>query len=284
MKMTRFAPSPTGLLHVGHAASAWFTWDHAERDPAQFILRLEDIDTTRCRPEYVQAILEDLQWLGISWTQPVRKQSEHFAEYQETLHKLDAMGVTYPCFCTRKEIEEEIARAPSAPHGPDGFLYPGTCRSLSASEQADKIAHGLPYAIRLDLSRALARTGALRWHDLEAGWQEAQPEMLGDAVLARKDTPVSYHLCVTHDDALQEISLVTRGADLFHATHLHRVLQALLGLPTPQYCHHPLLTGPDGKKFSKRNKDLTLCAVREKGFSAVELQRMLRSNAIEKLI
>lgn len=282
--LTRFAPSPTGLLHVGHAASVWFAWDHAGRSPGNFILRIEDIDGTRCRPEFEKAIYDDLHWLGVSWAAPVRRQSEHFAEYRAMLDQLDGMGLLYPCFCTRKEIEEEIARSPSAPHGPEGHLYPGTCKQLSASERADKIAQGLPYAIRIDMDKASAMAGPLRWHDLSAGWQDATPGILGDAVLARKDTPVSYHLCVTHDDALQGVSLVTRGQDLFHATHLHRLLQALLDLPTPDYDHHRLLFGPDGKKFSKRNKGLTLGAVRQKGFSPDELQRMLGANEIEKLI
>lgn len=281
---TRFAPSPTGLLHIGHAASAWTAWDQAGQNPEQFLLRLEDIDATRCRPEFEQAIYEDLNWLGITWPAPVRKQSEHFADYRAALKKLEEMGLLYPCFCTRKEIEEEIARSPSAPHGPEGPLYPGTCRSLTPAQRADNMAQGMPYAIRLDMDRARTQAGPLRWQDLNAGWQDARPEILGDAVLARKDTPVSYHLCVTHDDALQEISLVTRGEDLFHATHLHRLLQALLGLPTPAYCHHPLLLDAQGKKFSKRNKGLTLRAVREKGFSAAALQRMLRANEIDQLL
>ncbi len=284
MYRTRFAPSPTGLLHIGHAASAWFAWEHAGQQKSNFILRIEDIDQTRCRPEFEQALYDDLHWLGIEWPLPVRRQSEHFSEFRTSLAQLGERGLLYPCFCTRREIEEEIARAPSAPHGPEGHLYPGTCRNLSDAEREDKIAAGLPYAIRIDMTEARRQAGDLRWRDLEAGWQDATPEILGDAVLARKDTPVSYHLCVTHDDALQEISLVTRGQDLFHATHFHRLLQALLGLPTPDYCHHGLLTDSDGKKFSKRNNSLTLCAVRDRGFTAEELRRMLRDNETEKLL
>jgi glutamyl-Q tRNA(Asp) synthetase len=275
MIKVRFAPSPTGYLHIGHAASVWFTWDHANRNPENFIVRIEDIDSTRCRPEFEQAIYEDLRWLGVDWVQPVRRQSDHFADYRKALQKLDDMELTYPCFCTRKDIAEEISRSPSAPHGPEGPLYPGTCRRLSAPEIEDKIAQGLPYAIRLDVAKAAAMTGPLRWHDRGSGWQEAHPESLGDAVLARKDTPASYHLCVTHDDALQGITLVTRGQDLFHATHLHRLLQALLNLPAPDYHHHPLLTDHNGSKFSKRNNSLALRTYQKNNLAPEDLRRMI---------
>jgi glutamyl-Q tRNA(Asp) synthetase len=271
----RFAPSPTGYLHLGHAASAWFAWEYANQNPENFILRIEDIDSTRCRPEFEQAIYEDLRWLGMDWIQPVRRQSDHFADYKKALQHLDDMGLTYPCFCTRKEIAEEIARSPSAPHGPEGPLYPGTCRALSATAVEDKIAQGLPYAIRLNVAKAVKITGPLRWHDRQAGWQDARPESLGDAVLARKDTPASYHLCVTHDDALQDITLVTRGLDLFHATHLHRLLQALFKLPTPDYHHHHLLTDENGSKLSKRNNSLSLHDYRKINLAPYDLRRMI---------
>lgn len=274
MTRTRFAPSPTGQLHIGHAASAFFARDQGD----EFILRIEDIDTTRCKAEFEQGIYEDLHWLGLDWPDPVRRQSDHFNEYSAALARLDDMGLTYRCFCTRKDIEEEIARSPSAPHGPEGHLYPGTCRNLKPGDTDQ------PYAVRLNVQEAVRRTGPLRWHDRQAGWQDAQPETLGDVVLARKDTPASYHLCVTHDDAVQDISLVTRGVDLFHATHIHRLLQALLDLPTPDYHHHPLLVDKDGKRFAKRNKGLTLAAVRERGFSAAELQRMIAANEIQQLL
>lgn len=282
--LTRFAPSPTGYLHIGHAASAWFAWDQAGDRKDNFILRIEDIDQTRCRPEYETALIGDLQWLGFNWRQPVRRQSDHFAEYKDVLDKLDDMGLLYPCFCTRKDIQDEIARSPSAPHGPEGALYPGTCRDMSRQEAAERIEAGEPYAVRLTMQKAIEMTGPLRWHDRSAGWQEAHPELLGDVVLARKDTPTSYHLCVTWDDALQEIELVTRGTDLFYATHLHRLLQALLSLPTPDYHHHPLLLDKDGKRFAKRNQGVTLRDLRAKGFSPNQLRSMIAEQNFNDLV
>jgi glutamyl-Q tRNA(Asp) synthetase len=278
--ITRFAPSPTGLLHIGHAASAWFAWNRAQETGGTFLLRIEDIDTARCRPEFETAIYEDLKWLGLDWPLPVRRQSDHFGEYQSCLNKLDEAGLLYPCFCTRKQIEDEIARSPSAPHGPEGALYPGTCRTFSKAEREDKIGSGIPHALRLDVAKATSMTGPLRWRDLEKGWQDAKPETLGDVVLARKDTPVSYHLCVTHDDALQGVTLVTRGEDLFPATHIHRLLQALLGYETPEYCHHPLLRDASGQRFAKRNKSVTLRSLKERDFSPEELSLMIHSGYI----
>ena len=283
MVNTRFAPSPTGLLHIGHAVSAWFAWRACGKNPENFTLRIENIDATRCRPEFESALIDDLHWLGLSWVKDVRRQAEHFSEFKFTLDQLSAMGLTYPCFCTRKEIQEEIERSPSAPHGPEGYLYPGICKRLSASEISEKIESGIPYAIRLDTQKALQITGQLRWFDHGAGWQDAQPQMLGDPVLARKDTPASYHLCVTCDDALQHIDLVTRGMDLFHATHLHRLLQALLDLPVPEYHHHPLLLDSQGNRLAKRNKSLTLRDLREKSFSAADLQSMIESQDFTRL-
>lgn len=280
----RFAPSPTGFLHIGHAFSAWFAAGQNSDSAHSFILRLEDIDQTRCRPEFENALIEDLSWLGFTWPTPVRRQSEHFAEYKKVIESLDESGLTYPCFCTRKEIEEEIARSPSAPHGPEGHLYPGTCSHLSLTERADKIAAGLPYAIRLNMQEALRRTGALRWHDLRQGWQEARPDMMGDVILARKDTPASYHLCVTWDDALQNIDLVTRGEDLFHATHLHRLLQALLSLPTPAYNHHEMLVDSEGKRFAKRNKGVTLRDLKERGFAPEQIRSIIAERNIHELL
>ena len=209
----------------------------------RFLLRLEDIDRTRCRDEYAVAIVEDLSWLGFVWDGPVRKQSEHFADYRRALDRLEAMGVLYPCFCTRREIQDEIARAGGAPQGEAGPIYPGTCRQLDRNQRADRIAGAADYGLRLDLSASISRVGALDWW--EGGRRiAAEPGLLGDVVLARKDVPASYHLAVTLDDALQGVTLVTRGADLFAATHIHRLLQALLGLPTPAYRHHPLLIDP----------------------------------------
>ena len=282
--LTRFAPSPTGYLHLGHAASAWFAWDQGGQDAGNFILRVEDIDQTRCRPEFETALYEDLSWLGLGWITPVRRQSDHFQDYKKSLQRLEDMGLIYPCFCTRKEIEEEIARAPSAPHAGEIGLYPGTCKALSPSERADKIAAGLPYALRLDTENALGMTGALRWFDRTAGWQEARPDLLGDVVLARKDTPASYHLCVTHDDALQGITLIARGEDLFTSTHIHRLLQELLNYPVPEYHHHRLLTDKAGRRFAKRDKSLTLREIRARGFSATQLRSMIEANDLSALL
>ena len=265
--ITRFAPSPTGCLHLGHAASALFAQKQSGPH-GRFLLRIEDIDQTRCRPEFLDAIYEDLAWLGLEWEEPVRVQSEHFADYQAVLDRLNDMGLLYPCFCTRKDIQSEIERIGHAPHGPDGALYPGTCRHCSAQERADRIVAGESYALRLDMDDAIRRVGRqLVWFDRSAGRQIATPQIFGDVVLARKDTPTSYHVSVTHDDHLQGISLITRGQDLFFASHLHRLMQELLGYDVPEYHHHGLLTGPDGKRFAKRDKSKTLRSMREEGMT-----------------
>ena len=274
MIVTRFAPSPTGYLHLGHAYSALDAWRAARKAGGKFLLRIEDIDTTRCRPEFTDAIIEDLAWLGIDWEDEVRKQSEHFAEYAAALDKLDGAELIYPCFCTRADIAVEIARAGGAPQGEEGPIYPGTCRNLPIEERARRIAAGESFALRLDVARAFERIGPLTWHDDEHGEITAKPESLGDVVLARKDTPTSYHLAVTVDDALQGVTLVTRGFDLFTATHIHRLLQALLDLPTPRYRHHKLLTDASGKRFAKRDKALTLRALRESGKTPDEVRAM----------
>ncbi|MBR9972581.1 tRNA glutamyl-Q(34) synthetase GluQRS [Magnetospirillum sp. J10] len=271
---TRFAPSPTGLLHLGHAYGALFAQDQARRRKGRFLLRLEDIDPGRCRAEFAAAIIDDLRWLGLDWDAPIRRQSEHLEEYRRLLARLAARGLLYPCFCTRKDIEAEIARSGHAPHGPDGALYPGLCRSLSADQRAEKQAAGQTCALRLDMAAAIAQTGTLWWHDHHAGRIAAQPELFGDVVLARKDTPTSYHLAVTWDDALQQVTLVTRGQDLFAATHVHRLLQALLELPTPQYHHHPLRTDSQGRRYAKRDKALTIAALRAAGRSPAEIQAL----------
>lgn len=265
--VTRFAPSPTGHLHLGHAHAALFGWAAARAAGGRFLLRIEDIDGTRCRPEFERDLMEDLAWLGLDWETPVRRQSEHMEAYRDALGRLEAMGLVYPCFCTRKEIAAEIARAGNAPHGPEGALYPGTCRALPTDERAARIAAGLPYAFRLDVAAAVERSGPLRWFDRGAGWQAAMPERLGDVVLARKETPTSYHLSVTVDDHLQGVTLVTRGADLFFATHLHRLLQGLLGLAVPEWHHHGLLTNERGERLAKRDGAQTLRALRGAGIS-----------------
>lgn len=272
--VTRFAPSPTGLLHLGHAYSAWFAWHAAQKAGGRFLLRLEDIDRSRCRPEFEAAIVEDLAWLGLAWETPVRRQSGHFPDYRRALGQLDARGLIYPCFCTRADIAAEINNADAAPHGPDGPVYPGTCRHLPWEEAEERKAAGIPFALRLKVDDALAATGPLTWTDLDKGEQRVQAAVFGDVVLARKDTPTSYHLAVTVDDALQGVTLVTRGVDLFAATHIHRLLQALLDLPVPAYRHHGLLTDADGRRFAKRDKALTLRALREAGTSPPEVWAM----------
>jgi glutamyl-Q tRNA(Asp) synthetase len=278
MLTTRFAPSPTGHLHLGHAFSARFAYQAAIEASGRFLLRIEDIDQTRCRAEFEASIREDLAWLGLRWEEPARRQSEHFAQYQEALDRLDAMGLLYPCFCTRKEIEAEMARSGQAPHGLEGPPYPGLCRRLAPDERRNKRKMGQNFALRLDLQAALARTGPLCWHDRARGRIDADPRPFGDIVLARKDTPASYHLACTLDDHLQGVTLVTRGQDLFAATHVQRLLQSLLGLDEPLYHHHPLLTGPDGRRFAKRDAGMTLKSLREKGHSPADVLRMAASS------
>jgi glutamyl-Q tRNA(Asp) synthetase len=272
--VTRFAPSPTGYLHLGHVRSALEGWRAARDSGGRFLLRLEDIDQTRCRNEYTTAILEDLAWLGLNWDGPVRKQSEHLDDYREALARLEAMAVLYPCFCTRNEIRKEIAQAGGAPHASSAPPYPGTCRGLDRRQRAEKQRSGIDYALRLDLARALAMTGPLDWTEEEGARprrKPADPTSLGDVVLARKDVPTSYHLAVTVDDAIQGVTLVTRGADLATATHVHRVLQALLDLRTPRYRHHALVTDAAGRRLSKRDRPLTIRSMRESGISPTEI-------------
>src|ERR1700678_134101 len=265
MIVTRFAPSPTGPLHLGHAYAALYARERGER----FLLRMEDIDITRSRPEFETAICEDLAWLGLDWDGPVLRQSTRFDAYRAALAQLDGEGLLYPCFCTRSEIAAEIARAVEAPHGPEGPLYPGTCRALSASERKARIESGAPYALRLDVGAAARRLLALTFHEAGGGLQRGEivvdPLLFGDVVLARKDTPASYHLAVVVDDAFQDATLVTRGEDLFAATHIQRVLHALLDLPVPSYAHHKLILDANGRKFSKRDQSVTLRALREAG-------------------
>lgn len=271
--VTRFAPSPTGILHLGHVHSACEGWRAAREAGGRFLVRLEDIDRTRCRAEYAAAILDDLAWLGLHWDGPVRRQSEHFGDYQAALDRLEAMGLLYPCFCTRRDIAAEVARAGAAPHGDLGAPYPGTCRRLDAAAREEKRQSGRDYALRLDMEKALTRCGPLKWIEegIEPGPRQADPAPFGDVVLARKDTPASYHLAVTVDDALQGVTLVTRGADLQAATQVHRLLQALLALPTPRYRHHALLTDASGRRLSKRDGALALRALRERGMTPAQV-------------
>jgi len=282
--ISRFAPSPTGRLHLGHAYSAVRAHDLARAAGGQFLLRIEDIDGTRSRDAFVAGIEEDLAWLGLNWDGPVVRQSTRMPLYAEALGKLQAMGLTYPCFCTRAEI----AASASAPHGPEGPAYPGICRDLSESERAARIRE--PHCWRLDMAKAveactpspLAEEGfrGLWWHDEFAGWIQADPLAAGDVVLARKETPTSYHLAVTVDDAAQGVTNIVRGFDLFEATHIHRLLQALLGLPTPRYHHHPLLIGPDGKRLAKRNGARPLAELRAEGADPAELLAALRAGQV----
>lgn len=276
--VTRFAPSPTGYLHLGHAFAALTAHDLAQSAQGQFILRLEDIDAGRCTEDFAASIEEDLDWLGLKWPHPVMQQSERFAAYAAALAALDSSGLVYPCFCTRKDIQAEIENAYSAPHhapaGPDGLIYPGLCRHLTSAERDERIASGEPYALRLRMEAATQQSGKLTWVD-DTGYEStASPEIFGDVVVARKDIPTSYHLAVVVDDAAQGITLVTRGEDLRSATHVHRLLQHLLGLATPTYHHHRLITDQTGKKFSKRDASVTLRQLRESGHSVAEVVRM----------
>lgn len=279
MNVTRFAPSPTGYLHLGHAYAALKAREAGE----QFLVRIEDLDATRCKPEYEAAIFEDLRWLGLSWPQPVMHQSERGAYYAAALDTLQSGGFLYPCFCTRKEIVDEIARAGEAPQGPEGPHYPGTCRYLPRADVKAKMASGAPYALRLHAERAGEEVGALSFVEHgngpegETGDQFVDALRFGDVVLARKDAPAAYHLAVVVDDAAQGVTLVTRGHDLFAATHVQRVLQELLGLPEPEYAHHPVLLDEQGRKLSKRDGVKSLRDYRAEGVSAEEIRARLTS-------
>nr|WP_294526629.1 tRNA glutamyl-Q(34) synthetase GluQRS [uncultured Rhodopila sp.] len=275
---TRFAPSPTGYLHLGHAFSAFNARKRARDAGGRFLLRLEDIDPARCRPEFAAAIVEDLNWLGLDWDGPVRVQSEHLAEYRAVLDRLAAQGLVYPCFCTRSDVMRELSASAAAPHAPDGApLYPGTCRRLSPRQRADRLGAGERWALRLDMAAAL-RPG-LFYEEAGEGRIACHPEAFGDVVLARKDAPASYHLCVTHDDAVQGVTLVTRGEDLRPSTDLHRLIQALMGWPVPAYAHHRLIVDTDGKRLAKRNRAVTLRDMRERGIPPMEIIERLRAEA-----
>ena len=271
MIVTRFAPSPTGLLHLGHAFSALAAFEAARQAGGRFLLRIEDIDTGRCKPAYSQALMEDLRWLGLTWEEPVRFQSGHGAAYAAALDRLRDMGLLYPCFCTRSEIGALAAPQENDDVGP---VYPGTCRHLAEDERA-ALARSRTCVWRLDMARACAMAGDLVWHDATRGRVAADPARFGDVVLARKDVPTSYHLSVTVDDALQGVTLVTRGEDLFAVTDIHRLLQALLELPTPGYRHHPLLRDATGRRFAKRDKALTLRSLRESGKTPRDVRTMV---------
>jgi glutamyl-Q tRNA(Asp) synthetase len=256
-------------------------WRRARGAGGRFLLRLEDIDPGRCRPEFADAIIEDLAWLGLDWDDEVRVQSEHLADYRAVLDDLAARALLYPCFCTRADIQREIAQSAAAPHTPDGTpLYPGTCRALSRHDRDARIASGERFALRLDMRCALSSvSGALTFDEEGEGRVACSPERFGDVVLARKDAPASYHLCVTHDDALQGVTLVTRGVDLKPATHLHRLIQALMGWPAPAYAYHALLTDPAGRRLAKRDRAATLRDLRAQGRSPADVRALAEAGA-----
>ena len=281
----RFAPSPNGYLHLGHAHSALLNFELARRSGGRLLLRIEDIDTTRCRPEFEAAIYEDLAWLGIAWETPVRRQSGHFSRYREAVEKLSAEGLVYPAFESRAEIARLVAREEAKgpwPRDPDGVpLYPGIAKSLAADERARLLESDTPYALRLDMAAARARTGDLGWTergegpDGETGAVAARPEAWGDVILARKETPTSYHVSVVIDDALQGVSEVVRGRDLFWSTSVHRLLQQLLGLPQPAYRHHRLVLDGSGHKLSKSTQATALRELRAGGATPADIRRLV---------
>jgi glutamyl-Q tRNA(Asp) synthetase len=281
----RFAPSPNGYLHLGHALSALLNHDLARAAAGRMLLRIEDIDQTRCRPEYEQGIADDLAWLGVAWEKPVRRQSEHFESYRSALARLAAMEFIYPSFESRSEIAALVAeheRERPWPRDPDGApLYPGTSRLLSNAERRQRIDAGASYALRLDMAAALARVGVLRWTETgvgpagESGVVTADPDAWGDVVLARKETPTSYHLAVVVDDALQKVTHVVRGQDLYPATSVHRLLQALLGLPEPLYHHHRLIRDADGRKLSKSDRSTGLRELRAQGATTADVRQLV---------
>ncbi len=269
---TRFAPSPTGRLHLGHVLAARVASDLARQSPdGRFLLRFEDIDAPRVREEYYSGIEEDLTWLGLHCDGEALRQTSRTAAYEIALEHLRETGLVYPCFCTRREIQEEWSNMAAAPQGPEGPIYPGTCRRLTRADSQEKIAAGIPHAWRLDSQSAFAATGPLTFHDLRFGTITVNPSLLGDVVLARKDIGCAYHLAVVVDDTFQEITHVTRGEDLLASTHVHRLLQALLGLPELVYHHHPLVVDKDGKRLAKRCDALSVAAMRDSGMTAGEV-------------
>ncbi|MCY6383656.1 tRNA glutamyl-Q(34) synthetase GluQRS [Hoeflea prorocentri] len=290
-RVFRFAPSPNGRLHLGHAYSALCNKAMAEECCGRLLLRMEDIDTERCTPLFEEQIIADLHWLNIEWEQPVRRQSDHFADYRAALDELRDMGLVYPACFTRSQIKDHVAEYEKGgkvwPRDPDGApLYPGNERNLTSAEQQDLAESGRPFAWRLDMEAACARLGQpIGWREAgcgpkgETGHIPAKPQAWGDVILARKDTPTSYHLSVVVDDARQGVTDIVRGHDLFHATSVHRLLQALLGLPEPDYCHHALLVDAQGRKLSKSQSDTGIGALRDAGRSAAEVIRMCETGA-----
>lgn len=277
---TRFAPSPTGPLHLGHVHAALAAAGPARDSGGSYLVRLEDLDATRCTAEHADRLLDDLAWLGLNAPLPPRRQSEHLADYATSLGRLAAAELLYPCFCSRAEVLREAAQSGHAPHTPDGGLrYPGTCRDLPAEERARRIGQGTPHVLRLRMGQAIQRAGPLSYEErgLDPGRITCDPARFGDVVLARRDLPASYHLAVVHDDALQGVTLVTRGVDLAPATHLHRLLQALLGLPAPAYAHHRLLLDAAGRRLAKRDGAASVATLRKAGLTPAAVLDAARS-------
>jgi glutamyl-Q tRNA(Asp) synthetase len=271
MIITRFAPSPTGQLHRGHALAAWAAFAMAQRHGGRFLLRFEDIDHTRVREHFYAEIIEDLEWLGLKWTETPWQQRQRLGIYAQALASLQQQEMVYPCFCTRKDLAREIAAAPSAPHGLPDAIYPGTCRRLSASARLERIQRGESFAWRLDSLKAAQHLCPQAFLDIHHGPQAVQAGLLGDVVIARKELMTSYHLAVVIDDAAQGVTLVSRGEDLLAATHVHCLLQGLLGLTTPLYWHHPLVCDERGKRLAKRDHAESLRHLRETGLSPIKL-------------
>ncbi len=268
---SRFAPSPTGRLHLGHALAAKVAHDLARETGGIFLLRHEDIDGPRVREEFYQGIEEDLKWLGLTWDGEPLRQTSRIAVYENSLDELRERDLVYPCFCTRREIQDEWARMAAAPQGPEGPIYPGTCQRLTSGQRLHNLHSGQPHAWRLDARKASAITGPLTFCDLRFGEIPVNPDLLGDVVLARKDIGTAYHLAVVVDDAFQQITHVTRGEDLLSSTHVHRLLQALLGFPQPLYQHHPLVFDESGKRLAKRNDSLSIATLRDSGLTSEEV-------------
>ena len=275
MTVTRFAPSPTGKLHLGHAYSALYSEKIARENNGKFIVRIEDIDKTRCKQQYVDCILEDLNWLGVKWCDEVLIQSTRIEQYQLASKKLLSLGVLYPCFCTRKEIASNSDVANRKLHNENNSLYPGTCRNLSDEEVSEKIRKGMPYSLRLNSAKAKEKVGRVYWSDHLSGLHEVDYDVMGDVVIVRKDIGTSYHLAVTVDDDFQGVNLVTRGLDLFESTHVHRVLQSLLDLDIPEWSHHELIRDSAGKRYSKSDQSLSLEKLRVSGVSAKDIRKDL---------
>lgn len=274
--VTRFAPSPSGPLHVGHLLAALQARRLADVHGGSCLLRVEDIDQRAQHREYLDLMYEDLEWLGLHFDGEVMVQTRRFGVYQAVLDQLRLMGLLYPCFCTRSEIKAQLTELGRAPHATLGYLYPGTCRRLSDDAVAERLASGMPHCWRLDMQRVQELIGCPTWHDMRRGTQRCVPTAYGDVVLARKDFPASYHLAVVVDDAAQGVTHVTRGEDLFESTHIHRALQAVLGLPVPLYCHHSLLRDNEGKRLAKRDGARSIASLREAGYTPQQVRDSLQ--------